>query len=146
MSHAYYHATSSANAFGGVAEDYLDIHAWFDRSRAGTSSILHRMLAHHTAGIQDAVAHFGKTITISTGRKVPVSLIAEQHITEDLGFVPTLDDYIQMMVAPRWATKRAKLLHKRLHERIDTTELSSLNSNDYSELDTSQQESTEASA
>ena len=127
MSHAFYHATSSANAFGGVAEDYLDIHAWFDRSRGGTSSILHRMLAQHTAGIQDAVARFGSTITISTGRKVPVSLIGEQHITEDLGFVPTLDDYIGMMTCPRWASKRAKLLHRRFHERIDTSELETVN-------------------
>ena len=127
MSHAAYHAQSSANAFGGVMEDYLAIHEWFDRSRGGTSSILHRMLAHHTAGIQDAVAHFGSTITISTGRKVPVSLIGEQHITEDLGFVPTLDDYIGMMTCPRWASKKAKLLHRRLHERVDTSELAEVN-------------------
>ena len=128
MSHAYFHAVSSANAFGGVPEDYLEIHSWFDCSRAGTSSILHRMLSHHTAGIQDAVATFGKTITISTGRKVPVSLSGEQHIQEDIGFVPTLDDYISMMTAPRWATKRAKLLHRRLHERVDTSELAQVNS------------------
>ena len=127
MSHAFYHATSSANAFGGVAEDYLEIHAWFDRSRAGTSSILHRFLSHHTQGIADAVEHFGKTITISTGRKVPVSLIGEQHITEDLGFVPTLDDFIGMMTPGRWATKRAKLLHRKLHEAIDTSELAEVN-------------------
>ena len=128
MSHAYYHAVSSSNAFGGVPDDYLEIHEWFDRSRKGTSSILHRMLAHHTAGIADAVEHFGSTITISTGRKVPVSLIGEQHITEDLGFVPTLDDYIGMMSCPRWASKKAKLLHRRLHERVDTSELAEVNS------------------
>jgi hypothetical protein len=128
MSHSFYHAVSSSKAFGGVPEDYLEIHAWFDRSRGGTSSILHRFLAHHTAGIQDAVAHFGSTITISTGRKVPVSLIGEQHITEDLGFVPSLDDYIGMMSCPRWASKRAKLLHSRLHKMIDTSELAAVNS------------------
>jgi hypothetical protein len=130
MSHSYFHSVSSANAFGGVADDYLDIHAWFDRSRGSTSSILHRMLAHHTAGIQDAIAHFGATLTISTGRRVPVSLIGEQHITEDLGFVPTLDDYIQMMTCPRWTSKRAKLLHRKLHENIDTSQLDAVNSND----------------
>ena len=127
MSHAFYHATSSAKAFGGVADDYIEIHAWFDRGRAGTSSILHRFLSHHTQGIADAVAHFGSTITISTGRRVPVSLIGEQHVTEDLGFVPTLDDYIGMMVAPRWSSKKAKLLHRRLHETIDTSELDAVN-------------------
>ncbi len=29
---------------------------------------------------------FGATITISTGRVVPVRLIGEQHVVEDLGF------------------------------------------------------------
>lgn len=128
MSHAAYHAHSSVNAFGGTMEDFLPIHEWLDRSRGGTSSILHRFLSHHTQGIQDCVAHFGSTITISTGRKVPTSLIAEQHIVEDLGFCPTMDDYIQMMVAPRWSSKRAKLLHRRLHERINTSELEEVNS------------------
>ena len=128
MSHSYFHSVSSSNAFGGVPEDYLEIHAWFDRSRAGTSSILHRMLSHHTQGIQDAVAHFGKTITISTGRKVPTSLIGEQHIREDLdGFLPTLDDYIECFVCPRWASKRAKLLHRKLHECVNTSELAEVN-------------------
>lgn len=30
MTHAYYHAQSSARTFGGVSEDYLAIHKWFD--------------------------------------------------------------------------------------------------------------------
>ncbi len=127
MSHAVYHAHSSVNAFGGEMEDFLPIHEWIDRSRGGTNSILHRFLSHHTQGIQDCVAHFGSTITTSKGRKVPVSLIAEQHIQEDLGFIPTMDDFIGMMTCPRWASKRAKLLHRRLHEHIDTSELAEVN-------------------
>ncbi len=128
MSHAFYHSVSSSKAFGGVPEDFLEIHAWFDRSRAGTSSILHRFLSHHTQGIADAVEHFGKTITISTGRQVPTSLIGEQHIREDLdGFLPTLDDYIECLACPRWASKRAKLLHRRLHQVINTSELAAVN-------------------
>ena len=128
MSHAAYHAHSSVNGFGGEMEDYLPIHEWMDRSRGGTSSILHRFLSHHTQGIQDCVSHFGSTITISTGRKVPTSLIAEQHIREDLdGFLPTMDDYIQMMTPSRWVSKRAKLLHRKLHERLDTSELDVVN-------------------
>ena len=30
---------------------------------------------------------FGATITVSTGRVVPVRLIGEQHVIEDLGFI-----------------------------------------------------------
>lgn len=116
MSHYHYHCVSSANAFGGTPEDYEEVHAWFDRGRTSTNAILHRMLAHHTQGIADAVAHFGNTITISTGRKVPVSLLGEQHCREDLGFVPTLDHYIELLTVPRWASKPAKLLHRKLIE------------------------------
>lgn len=114
MAHYHYHCISSANGYGGQPEDYTAIHKWMDRGRTGTNRLLHRMLAHHTQGIADAVALFGDTITISTGRKVPTSLLAEQHIVEDLGFVPTLDDYLELLHCPRWASRPARLLHSKL--------------------------------
>lgn len=116
MSHYHYHCVSSAKAFGGNPEDYADLHRWMDRGRTSTSKILHRMLCHHTQGIADAVAFFGDTITNSNGRKVPTSLLAEQHIREDLGFIPTLDHYIELLHTPRWASKPAKLLFSKLTE------------------------------
>ena len=30
MGHCYHHALSSARKWGGVAEDYLPLHQWFD--------------------------------------------------------------------------------------------------------------------
>ena len=111
MSHYHYHCVSSAKAFGGEPEDYAPLHKWMDRGRTGTSKILHRMLCHHTQGIADGVALFGDTFTNSKGRKVPTSLILEQHITEDLGFVPTLDHYIECLRTPRWASRPAKMLY-----------------------------------
>jgi hypothetical protein len=114
MSHYSYHAISSANAFGGDPDDYMALHRWMDRGRAGTDRLMHRMLAHHTQGIADAVALFGDTITNSRGRRVPTSLLAEQHVLEDLGMVPTLQDYVDLLRCPRWASQRAKLLHSKL--------------------------------
>jgi len=87
-----------------------------DRGRVGTDRLLHRMLAHHTQGIQDAIALFGDTITNSKGRQVPTSLLAHQHILEDLGFVPTLEHCLELLHCPRWASKPARLLHSRLSE------------------------------
>jgi len=116
MSHYHYHAVSSANAFGGAPEDYHKFHQWMDRGRVGTDRLLHRMLAHHTQGIQDAIALFGDTITNSKGRQVPTSLLAHQHILEDLGFVPTLEHCLELLHCPRWASKPARLLHSRLSE------------------------------
>lgn len=119
MSHYHYHSVSSVNSFGGAPEDYHELHRWMDRSRSGTDKLLHRMLAHHTQGIQDAVALFGDTITNSKGRQVPTSLLAHQHVVEDLGFVPTLDHYIELLHCPRWASKPARLLHSKLTLSLD---------------------------
>ena len=116
MSNYTYHAVSSANAFGGQPADYYELHRWLDRGRRGTDRLLHRMLAHHTQGIDDAVALFGDVITSSAGRKVPTSLLAHQHIIEDLGFVPVLEHYMELLQCPRWASKPAKLLHSKLLE------------------------------
>lgn len=116
MSHYHYHSISSANGYGGVPEDYHALHQWMDRGRTGTNRLMHRMLAHHTQGIADAVERFGPTITNSRGRQVPTSLLAEQHIVEDLGFVPTFEHYMELLQCPRWASRPAKLLHSKLRE------------------------------
>lgn len=114
MSHYTYHSLSSVNAFGGHPEDYHRLHQWMDRSRGGSDRLLHRMLAHHSQGIQDAVALFGDTITNAQGRQVPTALLARQHVVEDLGFVPTLEHYLELLHCPRWASRPAKLLHSKL--------------------------------
>jgi hypothetical protein len=121
MSHYVYHSISSANAFGGCPSDYYELHRWMDRGRQGTDSLLHRMLAHHTQGIQDAVYLFGDTLENSNGRQVPTSLLAQQHIKEDLGFIPTLDHYLELLRCPRWASQPAKLLHRRLTQDDSTS-------------------------
>ena len=54
---------------------------------------------------------FGPTLTISTGRLVPVRLIAEQHIVEDLGFVPSFADWVRCIRPEPWMG-RAQPLHK----------------------------------
>jgi hypothetical protein len=117
VSHYHYHCVSSAKAFGGTPEDYAELHRWMDRSRAGTDALLHRMLAHHTTGIADGVALFGDTWTISTGAQIPTSLVLAGHVREDLGFVPTLDHYIELLRTPRWASRPAQLLFSRLDDR-----------------------------
>jgi hypothetical protein len=45
---------------------------------------------------------FGATITISTGRVLPVRLIGEQHVREDLGFIPTFADWVRNIRPQAW--------------------------------------------
>ncbi|MBU6420383.1 MAG: hypothetical protein KGQ79_11765 [Proteobacteria bacterium] len=113
MAHPYHHALSSAKKWGGTAEDFLDLHSWFDESKMISADFRHRALRHHAEGICMAERFFGPVMTISTGRIVPVRLIGEQHVREDLGFIPGFADWIKAIRPEPWMG-RATALHKRL--------------------------------
>ena len=102
MAHAFHHAQSSARRFGGKPEDYLAIHEWFDASKAAYADLRHRALRHHSLGIFWAEAEFGVTITNSDGKEVPVRLIGEQHVREDLGRIPTVEDWLKGIPFEPW--------------------------------------------
>ena len=103
------HAISSSRKFGGNPRDYIEIHDWFDETKAYTGDFGHRALRHHSLGIFEAEQKFGTTITISTGKKVPVRLIGEQHVIEDLGIIPTVADWLRALGDPTkvqpWMTR-----------------------------------------
>ena len=98
--HPYHHALSSAKKFGGIADDYIRIHEWFDATKQYMGDARHRALRHHTAGIFWCEEKFGDTITVWTkdvAKQVPVRLIAEQHVMEDMGFLPTPEWWLSKM-------------------------------------------------
>jgi len=94
MAHSFHHAESSARRYGGTAADYIDIHSWFDASKAHFALPQHRVLRHHTAGIFEAEAIFGTTRTNSAGREIPVRFIGEQHVKEDCRCIPSVADWL----------------------------------------------------
>ena len=102
MAHPIKHAESSANRFGGRPDDYLQIHNWLDESKAFFADFRHRALRHHSEGVFLAERIFGISITNSNGTKVPVRYIAEQHIKEDLGRIPTPQDWLAEIRPQRW--------------------------------------------
>src|SRR3990167_1599890 len=93
MAHCYYHALSSVRKWGGVVEDYMPLHQWFDQSKAIFADPRHRALRHHAEGIFMLETLFGPTIVNADGRTVPVRLVGEQHVREDLGFIPSFADW-----------------------------------------------------
>lgn len=98
---SWYHAQSCARKWGGTAEDYLAIHQFIDSSKQIIGDVRHRSLYHHTAGVYLCERIFGVTITV--GRKqIPVRLIAERHIIEDLGWLPSPADYLDGMPIATW--------------------------------------------
>ncbi|MDF5756564.1 hypothetical protein [Spongiactinospora sp. TRM90649] len=99
---SYRHAVSSARKWGGEPAEYLSIHEFIDSSKRVIGDVRHRSLYHHTLGTWLCQQIFGVTITTSRGHQVPVREIAERHIIEDLGWLPTPADYIDGMPIKPW--------------------------------------------
>ena len=102
MAHPIEHARNSAKKFGGDLEDYLAIHRWFDESKAFFADFRHRALRHHTEGIVLAERIFGVTVLNLDGNTVPVRYLGEQHVKEDLGRIPTAQEWLARINPERW--------------------------------------------
>ena len=63
---------------------------------------------------------FGSIITISTGRIVSVRLIGEQHVPEDLGFIPSFADWARRIRPEPWMG-RAQPIHRDVYPFAVTT-------------------------
>lgn len=105
MSHPWHHSERSARLFGGEPQDYLAIHNWFDESKAHLPDVRHRALRHHSEGIFLCESIFGTTITNSEQKIVPVRLIGEQHVKDDLGWIPTVKDWLGLLPLQPWMAR-----------------------------------------
>lgn len=109
MAHCYYHALSSVRKWGGVVEDYLPLHQWFDQSKAIFADPRHRALRHHAEGIFMLETLFGSTIVNADSRVVPVRLVGEQHVREDLGTIPSFADWGRLITPQDWMLRGHRL-------------------------------------
>ena len=109
MANPYHHAVSSRRKWGGEIDDYLPIHQWFDASKELHGDFRHRALRHHTHGIFECERTFGVTITLSSGKQIPSRWVAEQHVVEDLGFIPTVSDWLATMKPEPWMNRSRPL-------------------------------------
>ena len=117
MSHAYDHAVSSAKIHGGVPEDYLKIHLWFDEMKSAHADFRSRILRHHAEGIRECTNVFGITITNSEGKPIPVSILGEQHVREDCGWVPSFTHWAEHLQKQPWMN--SPTVFRRKSFRID---------------------------
>jgi hypothetical protein len=126
MSHPLHHAISSVKKHGGDIEDYLPLHNWFDETKAHYPDMRHRALRHHSEGIFWAEKEFGVYIVNSAGKMVPTRILGEQHVMEDIGFIPTIKDYLDHMTVQNWMFKPGdgrKLLKDIKEEDLDVIKL-----------------------
>lgn len=97
------HSQSSAKKFGGTPDDYVPIHKFLDQSKLFIADWRHRALLHTTFGISLAEQMFGDLYKRpSDGVAVSTRTIASQHITEDLGCIPTPEVFLREMPIRPW--------------------------------------------
>lgn len=98
----YDHGRVSAKKFGGLPEDYQKIHDFIDSSKAHLPDMRHRALLHSSFGIYLTEQVFGTYMINSDGKRVQIRDIAEQHVIDDMGRIPTVQDYLQHMPMLDW--------------------------------------------
>jgi hypothetical protein len=102
MSNPLVHAERSAKKWGGSPQDYLAIHQWFDATKAHFPDNRHRMILHNSFGMLLAEQVFGPVVALTESRCVFVRDIALQHVVEDVGFVPTLEQCLAELPLALW--------------------------------------------
>lgn len=106
MANSYFHAQGSAHKWGGTPEDYIHIHEFLDGSKVTFGDVRHRALLHNTWGVWLAQQMYGRVIHIEKAgggtKPVAVREIAENHILEDLGFIPQVGDWLENMDIKVW--------------------------------------------
>lgn len=112
MAKSITHAKSSARKFGGKWEDYIEIHDFMDSSKGAVPDNSHRILTHQSWFIAPngpLEKCFGKFLTNSDGKEIPIRSIGEQHIMEDFnGMIPTVQDYLMSIVYEDWFHGKGK--------------------------------------
>lgn len=106
MAKPYFHAQSSAKKYGGIWEDYMEIHELMDSSKASFPDNRHRALTHNAWFIGTILPRvFGETFRRKSDNKIVNTRdIGEQHVLEDfkMRFIPTAQDFIQEMDFLPW--------------------------------------------
>jgi hypothetical protein len=118
MAAAITHAHSSVRRWGGTVDDYLPLHQWFDATKELIGDFRHRALRHHATGVVECEARFGLELTLSTGRRIPTRWVAEQHLIEDFGRIPTVQDWLRCLQPEPWMTQARKLSRELEETRV----------------------------
>lgn len=128
MAASWEHAKASARHFkAGRPEDYLDIHEWIDSFKTSVADTRHRAYLHNSQGPWVAQQVFGVSRSLEkwplgSGKMVDITVreIAESHIIEDLGWIPSPADWSSCMECKVWmGGKRNKFIGR--EEILDST-------------------------
>lgn len=88
------HAKLSVTKYGGEIDDYLPMHEWMDQTKAHVPDMRHRAILHSSFGIYLLADRFGDYFCNSDERLISTRDIGEEHVIQDLDFIPTIQDYL----------------------------------------------------
>jgi hypothetical protein len=108
----YIHSKIHAKKYGGRPEDYADIDDFIDSSKQTVADARHRAILHNTFGCYLVESVFGRTRINSDGREYSPRDVAEDHILQDLGFIPTVERYLNAMSIEPWMSGTMKTTRK----------------------------------
>lgn len=91
------HSKLSISRHGGCIEDYIYIHEFLDSSKSHVADMRHRALLHNSFGCYVAQEKFGIYLPNEDGKDFSVRDICEEHILEDLGFIPTVEKCLETL-------------------------------------------------
>ena len=113
MAHPMLHAKSSVKIWGGIPEDYIQIHEWFDATKAWIGHSKHRMFRHHSEGIFECQKKFGESFENSDGKIVYTRYVGEDHVKEDCyNYIPAAKEWIKAIESkekPMWMLRTLNL-------------------------------------
>jgi hypothetical protein len=104
----FLHSKIHAKKYGGEPKDYADIDDFIDSSKATMPDVRHRAILHSSFGCFIVEQVFGRTRINSAGREYSPRDVAEDHIQQDLGFIPTVEKYLNNMNIQEWMSGTEK--------------------------------------
>ena len=104
----FLHSKIHVKKYGGKTSDYADIDDFIDSSKAAVADIRHRAILHSAFGCFVVEQVFGRTRINSDGKEYSPRDICEDHILQDLGFIPTMEKYLNNMQVQPWMSGTEK--------------------------------------
>jgi hypothetical protein len=104
----FLHSKIHVKKYGGVADDYADIDDFIDSTKQAVPDVRHRAILHSAFGCFLVEKVFGRTRINSDGKEYSPRDVAEDHILQDLGFIPTLEKYLDSMTIEPWMSGTMK--------------------------------------
>ena len=105
---AYLHGKIHAKKYGGCPDDYAVIDDFIDSTKQAVADVRHRAILHSAFGCFLVEQLFGRTRFNSDGKEYSPRDIAEDHIQQDLGFIPTMEHYLKNMTIQPWMSGTMK--------------------------------------